>query len=171
MNYKVIAFNSYNEYFMLSNMFPCKIMYKDKLFYGVDHLYYYLLYYRHPTIQKQIAKCSGVCANFKAKKIGDDNAELIKDITDSQKVNLIKNCIRLKYQQNRHCSDYLLGTDDAVLVEHAYWGDTFWGCMLKKGKYEGENNTGKILMQIRDELRDNISNNKEESLPLHALSK
>lgn len=157
MNNKVIAFNSYNENFILSNMFPCKITYKDKLFHGVDHLYYYLLYFQHPTVQNKIAKCKGVCANFKAKKIGDENAELIKDITDSQKVNLIMKCIRLKYQQNRHCSDYLLGSNDAVLVEHAYWGDTFWGCMLKNGLYEGENHTGKILMQIRDELRDRES--------------
>lgn len=154
MNNKVIAFNSHNENFILSNMFPCKITYKDKLFYGVDHLYYYLLYYKHPTIQNKIAKCSGVCANFKAKKIGDDNAELIKAIKDTPKINLIKKCIRLKYQQNKHCLDYLLSTDDAVLIEHAFWGDTFWGCMLKNGKYEGENHTGKILMEIRDELRN-----------------
>lgn len=171
MNDKVLEFNSYNENFVLSNMCPCKIMHNDKLFYGVDHLYYYLLYYQHPAIQKQIAKCSGVCANFKAKRIGDDNAELIRDITDTQKINLIKKCIRLKYQQNKHCLEYLLSTDDAVLVELAFWGDTFWGCVPKNGKYEGENHTGKILMEIRDELRENACNNEEASLPLPAPSK
>ena len=155
---KVIAFNSYNENFILSNMYPCKITYKDKLFYGVDHLYYYLLYYQHPEIQNKIEKCSGICANFNAKKIGDSNIEPIKDITDSQKINLIRNCIRLKYEQNKHCLDYLLDTEDAILIEYAFWGDTYWGCVLKEGRYEGENHTGKLLMELRKELRDNISN-------------
>lgn len=153
MNKKVIAFNSYNENFILSNMYPCMIEYKYKIFCGVDHLFYYLLFYQHKDIQKKIEKCCGVCANYRAKKIGDENTDLIKDITDLQKVNLIKKCIRLKYQQNEHCLNFLLNTGDAELIELAFWGDRFWGCMLKNGKYEGENHTGKILMEIRDEFR------------------
>ena len=160
---KVIAFNSYNENFILSNMYPCKINYKGKLFYGVDHLYYCLLYYQHKDIQSKIEKCSGICANFNAKKIGDSNTALINEITDSQKINLIKNCIRLKYEQNKHCLDYLLDTEDAVLIEHAFWGDTFWGCVLKDERYEGENHTGKLLMEIREELRDKIANINSDS--------
>ena len=39
------------------------------------------------------------------------------------------------------------------LIEGNTWGDTFFG-MIKdsQGKWTGENNLGKILMQIRDEL-------------------
>ena len=153
MNKKEIAFNSYNENFILSNMYPCLIEYKGKTFYGVDHLYYYLLFYQHPSIQKKIKKCCGVCANFNAKKIGDNNIDLIEGITDNQKINLIKKCIRLKYEQNKHCLEFLLGTGDAELIEFAYWGDIFWGCVLKDGRYEGYNHTGKILMELRDEFK------------------
>lgn len=161
MTYKkdeCIDFNSYNENFILSNMYPCSIEYKGDLFCGVDHLYYYLLYFQHPDIQRKIKKCNGVCGNFNAKKIGDSNSELIKDIKDHQKVNLIKKVIRLKYQQNQHCKNYLLNTGNKELVEFAYWGDTFWGCVLKDDNFIGENNTGKILMEIRDELKRDEEN-------------
>lgn len=153
MNKKEIPFNSSNENFILSNMYPCIIHYKGKIFYGVDNLYYYLLFYKHEDIQKKIDKCCGISANFNAKKIGDGNLELIKEITDNQKIKLIKNCIRLKYEQNIDCRKFLLGTGDAELIEDAYWGDLFWGCVLKNGRYEGYNHTGNILMEIRDELK------------------
>ncbi|MDE6089848.1 MAG: NADAR family protein [Duncaniella sp.] len=149
-----IAFNSYNEHFLLSNMYPVVIEYKGMKYYGVDNLYHYLLFFQHPGVQSKIMKKSkGICANYQAKKISEDNKELIKGITDSQKVNLLKKCMRLKYEQSQHCKDYLLSTENKQLIEFAYWGDTFWGCTLKNGEYVGENNCGKILMELRDELR------------------
>lgn len=45
---------------------------------------------------------------------------------------------------------YLLSTGDAELIEGNTWGDTFWGqCPLGVG----ENNLGKLLMQVREELK------------------
>lgn len=43
----------------------------------------------------------------------------------------------------------LLATGDQELVEGNTWGDTYWGVVRGKGK----NRLGKILMQIRSELR------------------
>lgn len=43
----------------------------------------------------------------------------------------------------------LLGTGNAELVEGNEWGDTFWG----KCAGVGQNKLGKILMQVREELR------------------
>ena len=150
----IITFNSYNEHFILSNMFPVLLEYKGMTFYGVDHLFHYLLYYQHPDIQKDIMKkAKGICGNYKAKQISEKNKELISDITPSQQRNLLKKCMQLKFQQSQHCRDYLLSTENKQLVEFAFWGDTYWGCVLRDGKYEGENQTGKILMEIRDELR------------------
>jgi ribA/ribD-fused uncharacterized protein len=45
----------------------------------------------------------------------------------------------------------LLGTDDALLQEGNWWHDTFWGVNIHTGV--GENHLGKILMRVRDELR------------------
>jgi ribA/ribD-fused uncharacterized protein len=45
----------------------------------------------------------------------------------------------------------LLRTENMILEEGNNWGDKFWGVSLKTGK--GENNLGKILMRVREELK------------------
>ncbi len=47
----------------------------------------------------------------------------------------------------------LLATGDATLVEGNYWNDTYWGVCRGKGK----NRLGKILMRVRDEIRQETS--------------
>lgn len=44
----------------------------------------------------------------------------------------------------------LLATDDRPLVEGNYWNDTFWGVC----NGIGENHLGRLLMQIRQEIRN-----------------
>lgn len=57
--------------------------------------------------------------------------------------------VRAKFEQNPHLAAKLLATGDQELVEGNHWGDTFWG--VCRGK--GQNNLGKILMLVREELR------------------
>lgn len=45
----------------------------------------------------------------------------------------------------------LLATGNREIQEGNYWGDKFWGICLKTG--EGQNNLGKIIMNIRDSIR------------------
>ena len=45
--------------------------------------------------------------------------------------------------------DKLLDTGDTELIEGNNWHDTFWG--VCKGK--GQNNLGKILMEVRKDIR------------------
>lgn len=48
----------------------------------------------------------------------------------------------------------LLSTGDNELVEINWWGDNFWGVC---GKLEnGQNNLGKILMQVRENIRNGL---------------
>lgn len=50
---------------------------------------------------------------------------------------------------------YLLSTNGHELVEGNYWHDQFWGdctCRRRFCKEPGENNLGKILMKVREEL-------------------
>jgi len=48
----------------------------------------------------------------------------------------------------------LLNTGDAELIEGNTWGDTYWGVC----NGVGENMLGKLLMQVRDEIRKEIHN-------------
>ena len=61
--------------------------------------------------------------------------------------------VRAKFSQNPDLAARLVATGTMPLEEGNDFGDTFWGVDAKTGK--GENNLGRILMKIREELRKN----------------
>lgn len=68
------------------------------------------------------------------------------------KVGLMEEIVRAKFTQNEELKALLLATGEANLEEGNTWHDTCWGVDAKTG--EGQNHLGKILMKIRDELRE-----------------
>lgn len=64
---------------------------------------------------------------------------------DTKKVNVMLTGLRAKFTQNKELADKLLATGDAILHEDSPT-DMFWG---KKG----QDMLGKLLMQIREELK------------------
>lgn len=68
---------------------------------------------------------------------------------DDVKCDMMLMCLRIKFRGNAHCRSVLLRTGDAVLVE-ASVRDWYWG----EGRdRQGQNMLGKLLMQVRSELR------------------
>ena len=47
----------------------------------------------------------------------------------------------------------LLATGNRQLIEGNRWGDKFWGVCIKTPQHVGQNNLGKLLMQLRYELQ------------------
>ena len=66
------------------------------------------------------------------------------------RVTIMRSLVLKKFANIQHLKEKLLATGNAELSEGNYWGDRFWGVC----KGEGENHLGKILMQVRKELRD-----------------
>ena len=68
---------------------------------------------------------------------------------EAVKDGVMRQAVRAKITQHPELSALLLATGDALLVEHtdndSYWGDG--------GDGSGKNMLGRILMQMRDELR------------------
>lgn len=64
---------------------------------------------------------------------------------------IMEEVVRAKFTQNPDLARQLLDTGDAHICEGNSWGDTFWGVNTKTNK--GENHLGKILMQVREEIR------------------
>ena len=54
-----------------------------------------------------------------------------------------------KFTQNKELRDRLLATGDEYLEEGNTWGDRIWGTV----NGQGNNWLGKILMQLRDEIK------------------
>ncbi len=69
------------------------------------------------------------------------------------KVGLMEEIVRAKFTQNEDLKQRLLATGEKHLAEGNTWGDTFWGVDLRSGR--GENHLGRILMRVRDELKEN----------------
>lgn len=75
-----------------------------------------------------------------------DDWELIKRDTMLQ-------ALRFKYSEhNPVLRNLLIQTSDCIIQEGNWWGDKFWGICLKTGK--GENHLGRLIMQVRSEIRN-----------------
>ncbi len=65
------------------------------------------------------------------------------------KIEVMKRALTAKYTQHPDLKKLLLSTDSAILVEHtpkdSYWGDG--------GDGTGQNNLGKLLMELRHRLK------------------
>lgn len=129
------------EYAFLSNFYETPIVYKDLL-------------YQNSEAAFQAQKCPGRANEFcslppgKAKRLG-------RKVTLRSDWDLIKNTVmyevvKAKFTQNPAIRKKLLDTDCEELIEGNYWNDRYWGVC----NGEGLNMLGKILMIVREELRD-----------------
>ena len=61
--------------------------------------------------------------------------------------------IKQKFSLKR-LREALLATEDYYLIEGNYWNDKYWGCIQENNMWVGNNYLGKILMKVRDELKN-----------------
>jgi hypothetical protein len=71
---------------------------------------------------------------------------------ESVKDEVMREAVRAKFTQHEDLREILLGTGDALLVEHTA-NDSYWG---DGGDGSGKNRLGQILMQVRAELRTDV---------------
>jgi ribA/ribD-fused uncharacterized protein len=64
------------------------------------------------------------------------------------RVGVMTKIVRRKFEQHADLAAKLLATGGEELEEGNTWGDRFWGTVHG----EGQNNLGRILMQVRSEL-------------------
>ena len=69
---------------------------------------------------------------------------------DKVRVEEMYQIVKNKYEQNSCVKEILLSTGERELIEGNTWGDRFWGQVDKTGL----NYLGRILMQVRYELRN-----------------
>lgn len=81
----------------------------------------------------------------KAKKIG--NSLHLRSDWEDRKLPTMEELLRKKFNLP-YLSRKLVGTSGELLIEGNTWGDHYWGVC----DGWGENNLGKLLMRIRDEL-------------------
>jgi len=88
---------------------------------------------------------------YEAKKLGRMAPQ--REDWNKIKLEIMIKLITIKFQDpDMQLRLKLTGNEE--LIEGNYWHDNYWGsCTCKKCGNKGENNLGKILMKIRDNLR------------------
>lgn len=141
------------KYAFLSNMFPVKIEFEGKIWNSSENIYqsyktgYPLEREIFPTMTPSESKRYWKGATLR-------NAQF-----HSFKLEYMERALRAKFA-NPHLAHLLLSTGDAELVEGNWWGDTYWGVFDKTGK--GHNLLGKLLMKLREEIRNGSFKNKTD---------
>jgi ribA/ribD-fused uncharacterized protein len=141
------------KYDFLSNFYPAKIMY-DSVFYPCSENAFQAAKTLDPTEKQQFT----YLAPGKAKKAGGQLN--LRPNWEDIKVDIMLEIVRAKFTQNAELKKRLLNTADEELIEGNTWHDNFWGvCECPEcGGMKGKNTLGKILMQVRKELKQQTGN-------------
>lgn len=117
-----------------------------KTFTTLEHGYHYRKFSETaPEIASEIMTAPSPWA---AMQIERRNKAKLRDDWKEVKIAIMTELLRAKVEQNEDVRECLLKTGDKRLVENSPW-DSFWGCGAD-GK--GQNWTGKLLMQVRNEI-------------------
>lgn len=135
--------NFRGRYFFLSNFYPASIRYGNHTFLNNEAAF-------------QAMKCPSRANEFyllnpsEAKRLGR-RVKLREDWEEVKELVMYEICYH-KFNQNPDICKMLLDTGDVELIEGNTWGDQVWGVC----NGIGENRLGKILMRIRDELKEEM---------------
>ena len=132
-----------DEYFFLSNFYEVPVTYKGLTYPSTEAAFH---------AQKtgnffQRLKCTRLDP-LQSKRYG--RTFRLRKNWDEIKCGIMHDIVKAKFTQNPDLGQKLIDTGDAYLVEGNTWKDTYWG--VYNG--HGENNLGRILMQVRQELKE-----------------
>ncbi len=134
-----------DEHGCFSNFAPYPIKLHGKTWPTTEH-YFQAQKFPGTDHEEEIRKASSPA---KAKKMGRSRKYRLRPDWEKVKDGIMREGVLAKFTQHEDIRAILLGTGDAVLVEHTrnddYWGDG--------GDGHGKNRLGKILMSVREELR------------------
>ena len=144
------------EFRFLSNFWPAQVVLDGQRYASVE-----AAYQAAKSLDEGFREAVRACGEDSkmVKKLGktmrwrDINGELhstrLRPCWDDEfKLQLMNKLVRQKFQIPA-LKAQLLATGEQELEEGNWWGDLFWGVC----KGEGENHLGKILMEVRAELR------------------
>ena len=131
----------------LSNFARCNVVYDGNIYPTVEHAYQ-----AAKSLDNSIQKSfTTLTTPGKAKKLGRQIQ--IRPDWEQVKDNIMKDLLRQKFSHEPFKSQ-LLATGNTKLVEGNTWNDTYWGICNGKGL----NMLGTLLMEVRSELIEEISN-------------
>lgn len=132
-----------NEYRFLSNFYAVPVLYEGVTYPTSEHAF-------------QAAKTFDADERLRISKLDSPRDAkyagrhvILRPAWEHVKVDVMTDIVRAKFTQNPEMKQKLIATGDAELIEGNHWGDVEWGVCNGKG----HNKLGKILMDVREELK------------------
>lgn len=135
-----------NEYYFLSNFYEVPVTYEGITYQSNESAF------QAQKCMTENEKLQFVKLNASESKHLGRRVHLRPD-WEEVKVNIMKDLVRAKFEQNPDLKDKLLATGDAYLIEGNNWGDKIWGQVNGQGR----NLLGQILMEVREEIKERDS--------------
>ncbi len=148
-NTQINFYSTKDEYGCFSNFARAPFEVDGKVWLTSEHYFQAMKFPDAPEYQEKIRTTPSPMV---AARLGRSRSVPIRKDWESSKDDIMREAVRMKFTHNLEMRKILLSTGDAQLVEHTkndrYWGDG--------GDGSGKNMLGKILMEVRDELRRNV---------------
>lgn len=141
-----------DEYSFLSNFYPCDIPYGDKVFPSSEHFF---MSFKNESKEWKDKCASKEYTCGQIKRLGR-KVELVED-WENIKYSVMFFVVNFKFSRNNDLKYKLLATGNQNLVEGNYHNDKIWGICLKSSPNVGENYLGRILMDVRTRLQNEIN--------------
>lgn len=144
---RINFYSTKDKYGEFSNfaLYPIKL--KGKNWPTSEH-YFQAQKFAGTDYEETIRKAS---SPMKSAQLGRSRKVKLRKNWDNLRDNIMYEAIKAKFTQHQELKELLLGTEDKLLVEHTQ-NDSYWG---DGGDGSGQNKLGKLLMKLREELRNN----------------
>lgn len=146
MEEEIKFYSETGKYGEFSNFVFFPIRLKNKTWKTTEH-FYQAQKFENEAYQEKIRKAE---SPMKGAELGRSRKERILKNWDNKKDNVMFEAVRAKFMQHPELGQMLRDTGNAKIIEHtendAYWGDG--------GDGKGKNKLGKILIKVREELRE-----------------
>jgi N-glycosidase YbiA len=144
---KIINFYSTrDEYGCFSNFSAHRIFLKDKVWKTSEH-YFQAQKFAGTEHEEELRLAD---SPMTVAKMGRSRKRPLRKDWEDVKDEIMLEALRAKFTQHKDLKEILLGTGEAILVEHTK-NDSYWA---DGGDGSGKNMLGILLMQVREELRE-----------------
>jgi len=144
---EVIRFYSTgDEYGEFSNFAAFPVRLANKMWPTTEH-YFQAMKFENAAEREEIRKAS---SPMLAARMGRDRKRKLRRDWESVKVSIMREAVLAKFTQHENLKQLILSTGDADIIEHTA-NDDFWG---DGGNGRGKNWLGRILVEVRDKLRE-----------------
>ncbi len=131
------------KYYFLSNFYSAPVMYQG-ITYQNNEAAFQAMKVTNKSIHLEFSDLPPNLAKRKGRRVK------LRPDWEEVKETFMYEIAKAKFEQNDQLKNWLLQTGESILIEGNTWGDRVWGVC----NGIGENKLGKILMRVRNELKE-----------------